>query len=133
MKVRLKEDPREWRKSTLLTVLGLAMISSLLCWRRVLTVPTWTSVLAVFAFIGLLACLQPRWLRGYYRISTRVSFWLSQVVARVALALIFLLLILPLGVILRLAGKDLLHLKRTPEAGTYWSEARKSNSLDQLF
>lgn len=133
MKLRLKEEPKEWRKSTLLTLAPLAILSSLLCWRHVVSVPTWRILLAVLTGIALAACLQPRWFRGYYRVSMRVGFWLSQVVAQVVLALIFMLLITPLGLILRVCGKDLLRLKRTKQTATYWTAAKPSSSLDQLF
>jgi hypothetical protein len=132
MKLRLKEDPREWRESTLLTLLGLAVISSLLCWRHILKPSTWKLALILLAAAAATACLRPGWFRGYYRISTRVGFWLSQVVARVVLVLIFVLLITPLGLVFRVLGKDLLRLRRS-NATTYWTAARKTSPLDQLF
>ena len=87
MKLRFKEDPREWRKSTLLTALGLAVLSSVLRWRHVLPVAGWVVVLACLAVVALLACVQPRWFRGYYRWSARIGFVLSQALARVILAI----------------------------------------------
>ncbi len=133
MKVRLKEDPKEWRKSTLLTVMALAVLSSILCWRRVLAIPTWRAVIIVLALVAAVAWLRPRVFRGYYRISTRVGFWLSQVLACVVLAGIFVFLVTPLGLLLRIAGKDPLRLKRVRNAETYWSTAKKSSPLDQMF
>ena len=133
MKLKLKEDPREWRKSTLLTLLGLAVISALLCWRHILSPAIWKLALIVLALTALIAWARPGWFRGYYRVSTRAGFWLSQVVARVVLMLIFVLLITPLGLIFRVSGKDLLRLRRNGNAATYWTAARKSSPLDQLF
>ena len=75
MKVKLKEDPKEWRKSTLLTVMALAVLSSILCWRGVLTVPAWRAVLCVLVLTSLSALFFPHWFRGYYRVSTHVGFW----------------------------------------------------------
>jgi len=132
MKVRLKEDPREWRKSTLLTLLGLAVLSSVLCWRRVVAVPTWRAALIGLATVAVVVCLRPRWFRGYYRVSTRVGFWLSQVLARVVLAVIFAILITPLGFLFRLSGKDSLRLNR-PEGESYWQPAKKCGPLDRMF
>src|SRR6266404_8947118 len=119
MNVKLKEDPREWRKTTLLTALGLAFLSTVLRWRHVLHVGYWAAALVAMSIIALSACFRPRWYRGFYRISIRIGFHLSQAIARVLLALIFLLLIVPLGVLLRLAGKDPLRLKRDPSSSTY--------------
>jgi len=52
MKLIFKEDPKAWRKSTLLTAAGLAILSSLLRWRRHLAVNYWCAcrVLGVVRF-----------------------------------------------------------------------------------
>ena len=133
MKQRLKEDPREWRKTVWLTALGLAVLSSLLRWRHALAQQTWLIVLAALGLIALLAFLQPRWFRGFYRVSVRVGFWLSQVVARVVLAILFFLVLAPLGILFRLLGKDALRLKPSREATTYWVKAKENSPLDRLF
>ena len=133
MKLRLKEEPKEWRKSALLTALGLALVSSVLCWRRVLPVTTWGIVLAVLALAAVLAWIKPRWFRGYYRLSARLGFWSSQFVARVILAVVFVLLVIPLGLLFRLMGKDALRLKRTRNTETYWQAAKPTSPLDRLF
>ena len=132
MKVRLKEDPKEWRKSTLLIVLALAVLSSILCWRRVLPIPGWRAVLLLLVLASLGALFFPRWFRGYYRLSTRVGFWLSLVLARIILAVLFFAVITPLGWIFRLSGKDALKLKRSGST-TYWTAANPNSPLDRLF
>lgn len=133
MKVRLKEDPKEWRKSTLLTVLALAGLSSILCWRGVLSIPGWRATLLVLVLASLSALFFPRWFRGYYRVSTRFGFWLSLVLARVILTLLFLFVITPLGLIFRLSGKDALRLKRSGSSLSYWNSAKPASPLDRLF
>jgi hypothetical protein len=133
MKLRLKEDPKEWRKSVLLTVVGLAVISSVLRWRGVLLGSTWACVLAVAAITAGLCWLRPRWFRGYYRFSLRVGFAVSQVIGRVVLFLIFLLLVTPLALVFRIAGKDALGLKRRKGVKSYWNTARPLTPLDRMF
>jgi hypothetical protein len=133
MKLRLKEEPAEWRKSVLLTVLGLALLNSLLRWRHVLSGPTWLVVLILLALIAGTAFLAPRWFRGYYRFSMRLGFASSQVVARIVLFLVFLLLVTPLGILFRVAGKDPLRLKRRKDANSYWTPARETSPLDRSF
>ncbi len=133
MQLRLKEEPREWRKSVLLTVPGLALIASLLCWRRVLPISVWLAVLAILALTAIAAVLSPRWFRGYYRASMRLGFALSQVVARIVLVLLFLFLVTPLAIAFRLFGKDTLRLKRQKLANSYWVPARETNPLERMF
>ena len=133
MKLRLKEDPKEWRKAVWFGALGLAIVSSLLCWRRVLPVAGWLAALAVLATLALMAALRPRWFRGYYRFASRLAFHLSQFVGYALLTVLFLLVLTPLGLLLRLTGKDLLRLRRSPEAKSYWSTTRPSGPLERRF
>jgi hypothetical protein len=133
MKAKLKEDPREWRKSTLLTVLPLALLSSILLWRHVIGVAAWVAILAMLVSVAIAVCVRPRWFRGYYRVSTRAGFALSQVVARVLLAIFFVVLITPLALVMRLAGKDALRLKRARGVDSYWVSSKPISPLDRLF
>jgi hypothetical protein len=133
LKLRLKEDPKEWRKTTWLTALPLTLISCLLYWRGVLSRPVWLAILGTLAALALAAWIQPSWFRAYYRGSTRVGFVLSQILAKVALWLLFLFVLTPLGLVLRLLGKDLLRLKRTSHANTYWTPSKAISPLDRLF
>ena len=133
MRLKLKEDPREWRKTVLLTVPGLAIVFTLLHWRRILPLPVWIAALIALAVVALTACLRPRWFRGYYRFSQRLGFLLSQCVGHVILMFFFLLVMTPLGLVLRLLGKDLLKLKRAGKTVSYWIPARETSPLDRLF
>lgn len=133
MKLRLKEDPKEWRKTTLLTVLGLALLSTFLRWRGILPVELWAAVLLVAGIVALSAWVRPGWFRGFYRLSTRAGYFTSQMAGRVVLSFMFLLVLTPLGWVLRLAGKDPLQLKRRREAKSYWTPAKESTPLDRLF
>ena len=88
---------------------------------------------AVLVLISLCALFQPRWFRGWYRLSQRLGFYSSQFTGRCVLLILFIFILTPLGLILRLLGKDPLQLKRPPNATTYWRPAKECNPLDQLF
>ena len=133
MKLNFKEDPKEWRKSALLTVLGLAIISSLLRWRKHLPVNVWLALLALLAVAAICAVLRPGWFRGWYRLSLRLGFYSSQFIGRGVLAVFFIFILTPLGWVLRLMGKDPLQLKQPHNAKTYWHQAKEPNPLDRLF
>ncbi|HZL77486.1 MAG TPA: SxtJ family membrane protein [Candidatus Limnocylindrales bacterium] len=133
MKLIYKEDPKEWRKSALLAALGLAILSSLLRWRRHLPVNFWYALLALLGLVAICAVLQPRWFRGWYRLSLRLGFYSSQFIGRCVLAVFFIFILTPLGWVLRLMGKDPLQLKRPCNAVSYWHQARDCNPLDRLF
>ncbi|SPE59694.1 conserved hypothetical protein [Verrucomicrobia bacterium] len=133
MRLKLKEDPKEWRKATLLSAVGLGLLSSVLRWRHVLARAPWVAVLATLAVVMICAWFRPRWFRGYYRVSSRVGFYVSQFLGCVVLAVLFLVVVTPVGWVLRLLGKDVLELKARREAVSCWHKAGDSTPLDRLF
>jgi len=133
MSIRFRENPREWRKSTWFTTFGLAALGTVLRWRHVLPNAEWAWALILLALVSVAAWLRPAWFRGYYRLSLRLGYYSSQLVARLALALIFLLLLAPAGMLMRCFGKDLLRLKRPLNPATYWTETKGSGPLDRMF
>ena len=133
MKLNLKDEPKEWRKSALLTIFGLALIVSLLRWRKHLPQNAWLAVMGALAAAAIAAILKARWFRGFHLFSMRLGFTVSQFLGRVLLTVFFIFILTPMGWILRLAGKDPLQLRRPRNAETYWSPARESSPLDRLF
>ena len=106
MKLKLKEEPKEWRKAAWMSTLGLALLSSLLRWRRVLPEAAWVVVLFLLGTLAVTAALRPRWFRGHYRFSMKLGFGLSQVAGCVVLAILFFAVVTPLGLVMRLpAGR----------------------------
>ena len=133
MKLKLKEDPKEWRKAAWMSALGLAVLSSLLRWRRGLPVAGWAIVVCLLAALIVAAAWRPRWFRGYYRFSTKLGFVLSRMAGFAVLAILFFIVITPLGVVLRMLGQDPLRLRRPSDVKSYWSKVRGQSSLDRLF
>lgn len=133
MKLHFEEDPREWRKTTLIGLIGPAVITGILRWRGVMSTRFLIAVLAVIAVTALCVCLRPRWFRGHYRFTLRLGFYTSQILGKVVLAALFFLILTPLGWTLRLLGKDFLQLKSRKNQQTFWQPARQDGSLDRLF
>jgi hypothetical protein len=133
MPIKFKEDPREWRKSTLLTTLGIALLGSVLRWRGVVPHAAWLWILGALAIVSALAGLRPGWFRGYYHLSMRLGYYLSQAVARLALVAIFFALLTPLSLLFRLLGKDPLRLRKPATAATYWTQTKGTGPLDRMF
>ena len=133
MKLRLKDDPREWRKFGISSALVLALITGFLCWRDVLPNPAAVVLLTGWLATAVLAVLRPAWLRGPYRVGVRVSHWMGRVVAPVVLTAVFVVVLTPLGLLLRLLGKDLLRVRRDPRATSYWQKPSGSGDLTKMF
>ncbi len=133
MKLNLKDHPREWRKSALLTILGLAIVGWLLRWRSVVEDKTFFIILTVLVVLAVAASVKPSWFRGYHLLSMRFGFAISQFAGRVALLFFFFFILTPIGLVLRLMGKDALQLKPRPGKMTYWQAAKDCSPLDRLF
>jgi len=133
MQLKLKEIPKEWRKFAVVTACVLGLILWLLRRSGGISVE-WAQVSAGLVGLALLAGLiWPRGVRPVYRAAMTFSFYVGQVMGRVLLAALFLLILTPLGLALRLMGKDLLQLKRAANAKTYWRSARWSEDFDRQF
>ena len=88
-------------------------------------------VMATFLATGLLA---PKALRPLNRLWFRFGLLLHKVVSPVVMAGLFFLVITPTGLLVRVSGKDLLGLRRAPEATTYWRTRReKPGNMSQQF
>jgi hypothetical protein len=133
MKLKLKEEPKEWRKAAWMSALGLAVFSSLLRWRHVLPVAAYELVLCLLAALAAAAGLRPKWFRAYYRFSAKLGFAISRLAGCAVLAFLFFFVFTPLGLVLRMLGKDPLRLRRPVGAASYWSEVRQNSSLERLF
>ena len=133
MRLKLKEDPREWRKFALVFALAGALVLGL-CWRAGWVPDAWVQAGLGLLAVGLmLGSLRPDWVRPVYRGAMTASYHVGQVTGRVLLVVFFFTLVTPIGWLLRLFGKDLLQLRRLPHRATYWEPARPDTSLDRLF
>lgn len=89
MRLHFKEDPREWRKATLLSLIGPVVILGILRWRGVVSGAGLAAALGLIALAALCAWARPRWFRGYYRFTTRLGFYVIQIFGKVVLAALF--------------------------------------------
>src|SRR6266545_5433578 len=118
MPLRLKENPREWLKFALAWLVVLTGMTVLFWTRRMISPRGLNGALALL-LLTLLVCLsRPRWLRQPYRLGMTAGYFVGQVIGRILLLFFFLAVLTPLGLSLRLMGKDLLGLKK--KTTTYW-------------
>ncbi len=133
MKLKLKEEPREWFKFTVVMALMVVIITALLIRSKVLP-PLALLYVGILLHFTLVSCwMRPSWFRGFYRVGMTCSFRVGQTLGFVWLSIFFLFLLTPLGWLLRLTGKDLLGLKRAPGAASYWRQSRPPGSFDRMF
>lgn len=80
--------------------------------------------LALAVAFAAVAFLAPRLLRGPNRLWFRFGMLLGAIVAPIVMTLVYMTTFVPIGLGLRLSGKDLLSLRSDPQAGSYWIDRR---------
>ncbi|MCS7090340.1 MAG: hypothetical protein RMN51_08550 [Verrucomicrobiota bacterium] len=133
MRLEYREDPREWRRIALASVVGPALVASFCAWRGWMGTKWWVTLLAVLGAILIAALVRPSWFRGYYRMIVWTGFQVARFLGYAVLTGLFWLVVVPLGVFLRVSGRDLLQLKRDDGAVSYWKPAPPATPLDKMF
>jgi len=86
-------------------------------------------LVALSACCGLGAIAWPKAVRPIYIVMALVAFPIGFVISHVVLALVYYLVFTPIGLIMRLLGKDLMHRKIDPDANTYWTEHPQTTDM----
>ena len=79
----------------------------------------WWSAAAA-ALFAVISVLRPSLLSAPNKAWTRLGQLMGAVVSPIALGVVFFLVITPTSLLMRMAGKDPLRLKRDPTAPSYW-------------
>ena len=96
---------------------GLTVLGSLLLWRGKAPGPY---VLGAAALVLTLALLAPAALRPLEKVLATIFRWVTAAITYVVLVLTYYLVVTPMGIVMRLLGKDPLHLKREPNRPSFW-------------
>lgn len=94
-----------------------AIVAGMRAWNAHSDAAWWLAGATIFVF---LAQFWTRPLAPLNWLWFRIGLVLNAVVSPLVMGFIFLVAIVPTGLLLRLAGKDLLRLRPDPAASTYW-------------
>ena len=134
MRYRLKRNPNDWKKYLISLTVMLSMVVGLLFWKSFITWPaaciSW-SLIALLLVFGLFSYSVSG---AVYKGAMAVGYLLGQIFGSVFLFLFFTFLIIPLGLCLRLIGKDLLRFKEYKNVSikSHWVTSKKPGTLDQM-
>lgn len=78
----------------------------------------WASVVATM--FALVALTKPALLTKLNQLWMKLGLLLGKIVSPIALSILFYLIITPIGLMIRIKGKDPLRLKFDPNANSYW-------------
>lgn len=131
---QLKTAPRDLRRFGLL-VGGVFVVLSLVLWLR--HKPAFPWLFAPGLALVLLGTLFPRTLKYAYLGWMALAFALGTVVSTLLLTVFYFLVVTPIGLLSRLAGKDFLRLKLDHQASSYWMPRprtpRKPHDYERQF
>ena len=112
--------------------LTIAVIFGLLGALEVYHWSPWAALWAALSALMVSAALwRPDALTGLNKVWLRFGLLLHHVVNPIVMAFLFYATILPIGLLLRLFGKDVLHLKWDQKAGSYWIKRADQRPLPE--
>ena len=127
---QIESSPKKLREFGLLVGGVLCALGILLWWRGRDSSP-------YFVFSGsalmVAGAVVPIVLKPLQKVWMTLAILMSWVMTRVFLSLLFFLALTPIGLIMRLTGKDLLGLKRDPSQGSYWNRRERGARLPQDY
>ena len=90
------------------------------------------SLFIAFIFL-ILALLNSKILTPMNKIWTRFGLFLGNFISPIVMGIIFFFVVTPIGLLLRLFGKDVLNLKKN-KFSTYWiKKTNQKSSMDKQF
>ena len=92
----------------------------------------WSLIIAlVFLILGL---LNSKILTPLNKLWFKFGLFLGKIISPIIMGIIFFVVVTPIGVIMRLIGKDVLNLKLNKKEGSYWieKEGPKSKMKNQF-
>jgi hypothetical protein len=94
----------------------------------------WAVGLAVLALgVGLLGLVRPSAVRFIYTGWMVVAFPIGWTVSRIALALVFYVVLAPVALVFRAVGRDELRLRRPDGRASYWRPKPSPESVREYF
>jgi hypothetical protein len=82
---------------------------------------------------GLFSLIWPTGNRGLYVLLTCIAYPIGTVVSYVLMAILFYVVIAPVGLWFRLIGRDALHRKIDRDASTYWTDHLAPKTVERYF
>lgn len=113
----LKTGKRQLRSFGITLGTTLLVVAGILYWRDISGVSIVAGIGSLFLITGLIF---PRVLRPLYKPWMSLAIVLGFIMTRVLLTVIFVLLFIPIGFLMRLFGNDPLRRKLDPNTTSYW-------------
>ena len=92
----------------------------------------WAFILSlIFLVLGV---LNSKFLTPLNKLWIKFGFFLGAIVSPIIMGIVYFLVVTPIGIFMRLLGKDLLKMSRVKNASTYWIKRDKQqNTMKKQF
>ena len=96
--------------------------------------PVWTLWLAGIGFAaGVVLWLLPQIAKPFYVVWNGLACSIGFVVSNTAVSAVYFLIVTPIGLALRMFGRDPLHRRFERDRDSYWEEAEKAGDAERYF
>jgi hypothetical protein len=127
-------ERRSFAKSIAIGLPLLAIALGAAGWLRSHTWPAWTWWLAAIGVAaGSLLWFLPQIARPFYTVWMALGCGIGIVVSNLAVTAVYLLVVTPIGLLLRAFGRDPLQRRLERERASYWEEAEKPGDGESYF
>ena len=126
----LQQSPRDLKQFGLTMAIVLAILATLIyIFGDHAERSLWLSILSLLFL--LFAFLFPRSLKPLHTVWMGLAFFLGWFMSRILLTVLYFFILTPIGLLLRLFGKDLLDLKLDKHKESYWIRRDSRPSVDR--
>ncbi|MFC1706308.1 SxtJ family membrane protein [Planctomycetota bacterium] len=131
--VNWKPTPRELRQFAALFVLFFGGLGTYLFFGRDGGIAVSATLWGLAAVFGVGGLLLPEVARPAYTVLLAVSLPIGMVVSFVVLAMVYYLVLTPIGLIMSLSGYDPMNRRLDPQASTYWTKRVPPSDVRRYF
>ena len=121
--MKVSSDKKELRSFGFILFGALTLLNTYFWWNDEYQV--WISV--VGSVLALIAATAPLILGPFHWLWMKVGLFLGFIMTTIILTATYVVMVTPIGMILRILKKDILHLKLDPKASSYWTSPEASD------
>lgn len=101
--------------------------------RHGVALPTCAVIGIVAVVVGTIGLIRPPLIRPVYVAMMALALPIGMVVSTALLGVLFFLVLTPIGIALRLAGKDRIKKRGDPRVGSYWVRRNPAAGAERYF
>ena len=123
--INWRPDAKELRKFGITVLIGFAIIGTIIFFTAKTPVSAYWlwGIGAVFGISGLTGTVIAL---PFYFAWMGIAFVIGNIMSRIIMVLVYFLVVTPIGLLMRMTGRDRLRLKKTKE-DSYWTDASHSS------